>query len=81
MQNIEPGTLLNRVQAAAFLTGRGYKVATATLAKYATVGGGPPFRSFGRKPLYRPDDLLAWAQGRCTGARTSTSDPGTTRAA
>lgn len=73
--------LLNRRDSARFLTERGYKTAEATLAKLACVGGGPVFRSFGRKPLYHPDDLLGWAQGRCTGTRASTSDQGTTRAA
>ena len=68
---------LDRRQAAQFLTDRGYRTAPATLAKLACVGGGPVFRSFGRKPLYQPADLLAWAHGRTTGVRRSTSDPGT----
>ena len=68
---------LGRKDAAQFLTERGYKTAAATLAKLACVGGGPPFESFGRRPLYREVDLLAWAQGRTTGLRRSTSDPGT----
>jgi hypothetical protein len=29
--------------------------------KWACVGGGPKFRRFGRRPLYAPTDLLAWA--------------------
>ena len=60
---------LNRIEAAAFLTKRGYKTAPATLAKRAVTGGGPPFRSWGRKPLYDPEALLSWAQERCTGPR------------
>ena len=66
----------NRKEAARFLTERGYRIAPATLAKLACVGGGPPFRSWGRKPLYREADLLTWAEGRTTGLRRSTSDPG-----
>jgi hypothetical protein len=67
---------LDRKQAAQFLTDRGYRTAPATLAKLACLGGGPPFESFGRRPLYREADLLGWAQGRTTGPRRSTSDPG-----
>ena len=67
---------LDRRQAAAFLTARGYRTAPATLAKLACVGGGPTFESFGRKPLYREADLLAWARAKTTGPRRSTSDPG-----
>jgi hypothetical protein len=67
---------LDRRQAAAFLTERGYRTAPATLAKLASIGGGPVFESFGRKPLYREADLLDWAQSRTTGPRKSTSDPG-----
>jgi hypothetical protein len=73
----EPERLLGRKEAAQFLTERGYRTAPATLAKLACIGGGPPFESFGRRPLYRAADLLAWAQARTTGLRRSTSDPGT----
>lgn len=65
---------LDRREAAAFLTTRGFKTAVATLAKLASVGGGPVFESFGRKPLYREADLLAWVQSRSSGPRRSTSD-------
>ena len=68
---------LSRKEAAKFLTDLGYWTARATLAKLACIGGGPPFESFGRHALYREADLLAWAQGRTTGPRRSTSDPGT----
>ena len=68
---------LDRKEAAWFLTSHGYRTAPATLAKLACIGGGPTFESFGRRPLYRETDLLAWAQARSTGPRRSTSDPGT----
>ena len=67
---------LGRREAAQFLTERGYRTAPATLAKLACIGGGPTFHSFGRKPLYREADLIAWAEARTTGPRRSTSDPG-----
>jgi hypothetical protein len=69
--------LLGRKDAARYLTERGFKTAPATLAKLACLGGGPTFESFGRRPLYRQVDLIAWAQARTTGPRRSTSDPGT----
>jgi hypothetical protein len=65
---------LNRTEAAAFLSERGYRVAYATLNKYATVGGGPVFESFGRRPLYKPSSLLEWVESRTTGPRRSTSE-------
>jgi hypothetical protein len=72
---------LSRREAAQFLADNGYPVAATTLAKYASIGGGPIFESFGRKPLYRSDDLLAWARGKSTGPRRSTSDTGARPAA
>jgi hypothetical protein len=68
---------LDRKEAASFLTSHGYRTAPATLAKLACLGGGPVFESFGRRPLYREGNLLAWAEARTTGPRRSTSDPGT----
>jgi hypothetical protein len=68
---------LDRKEAAQLLTARGYKTAPATLAKLACIGGGPAFESWGRRPLYRETELLAWAKARSTGPRRSTSDPGT----
>jgi hypothetical protein len=67
---------LDRKQAAQLLTDRGYRTAPATLAKLACIGGGPTFESFGRRPLYRQADLLAWARARTTGPRRSTSEAG-----
>ena len=68
-------SLLRRSLAAAFLTERGYRTSPATLAKLASIGGGPKFRSFGRIPLYSEEDLLAWAEARTSILRRSTSDP------
>lgn len=67
---------LSRAEAAAFLSERGFRVAYATLNKYASIGGGPVFESFGRRPLYRPSNLLAWAAQKSSGPRRSTSDAG-----
>lgn len=65
---------LTRAEAAAFLTDRGFRVAYATLNKYATVGGGPVFESFGRRPLYKPAELLAWVASKTTAPRRNTSE-------
>ena len=67
---------LDRKEAASFLTAHGYRTAPATLAKLACIGGGRAFESFGRRPLYRETELLAWPQARSTGLRRSTSDSG-----
>ncbi len=63
----------DRRAAAQFLTELGYKTAPATLARLACVGGGPPFRRFGRKPLYNEHDLCLWAESRLSAPMTSTS--------
>lgn len=62
--NPQPDTLLRRSQTAHLLTKNGYPTATSTLASLRTRGGGPPFRHFGRIPLYRAGDALAWAEAR-----------------
>jgi hypothetical protein len=69
-----PDALLTRRAAAAALTAAGYPVARATLATRAVRGGGPPFRRFGRVPLYRWGDLLDWAEGRMSAPMRSTSE-------
>ena len=67
-------TLLTRDMAAAALTEAGYPVKSKTLATKATRGGGPPYRLFGVRPLYRWGDARAWAQGRLSAPRRSTSE-------
>jgi hypothetical protein len=66
--------LLTRDQVAAALIEAGFPVKPKTLATKATRGGGPPYILFGRKPLYRWRDALAWAQSRCTEPRRSSSE-------
>jgi hypothetical protein len=60
----DPDTLLTRDRTAVALTEVGYPVKAKTLATKATRGGGPPFRKFGPRPLYRWGDSLAWARAR-----------------
>jgi hypothetical protein len=71
-----PDALLTREQSAAALREAGYPISPKTLATQATRGGGPPYRYFGPRVLYRRADLLAWAQGRLSEARSSTSEHG-----
>lgn len=65
---------MSRAEAAEFLKLRGFKVAVATLSKYATCGGGPRYSKFGRKPLYTAADLLEWATSRTTVPRLNSSE-------
>jgi hypothetical protein len=71
---LTPNTLLRRKETAQALDAAGFPVSHTTLATKATRGGGPPFRLFGRVPLYRWGDALAWAEGRLTPPRCSTSE-------
>jgi hypothetical protein len=52
----------------------GVSIKPATLAKLATVGGGPRFEHFGRWPMYRQAELDRWARGRLSPLKTSTSN-------
>jgi hypothetical protein len=65
--------LLTRADAARALTEAGYPVRAASLSTWATRGGGPPFRRFGRKPLYKWSDLLSWARSRLSEPMHNTS--------
>jgi hypothetical protein len=69
-----PDQLLPRVPTATALTEAGFPIAPATLATMATRGGGPPYQSFGVKPLYRWGDAIAWAQARLGAPRCNTSE-------
>jgi hypothetical protein len=66
--------LLSREKTADALTAAGYPVSPATLATKATRGGGPPYQLFGRKPLYRWGNSLAWAQSKLSAPCASTSE-------
>jgi hypothetical protein len=69
-----PDVFLRRAPTAEALTARGFPTKASTLATKATRGGGPPYRLFGRVPLYRWGDSLAWAQSRLSVPRGSTSE-------
>jgi hypothetical protein len=56
---------------------KGVRVAPATLNTLRTRGGGPPFRKFGRIPLYRLKEALDWVDARMSMLRHSTSETDT----
>jgi hypothetical protein len=70
----DPDALLTRSQTAEALTLDGYPVKPKTLATKATRGGGPPYRLFGKRALYRWGDSLSWAESRLSAPRRSTSE-------
>ena len=66
---------LRRCEASTYLEQRhGLTVAGATLAKFASIGGGPLFAKFGRFPLYEPAALDTWAAEKLGKPRASTSE-------
>lgn len=52
----------------------GVPCAPSTLAKLASVGGGPPYKRFGRHPMYFETGLRAWVQSRMSETYSSTSE-------
>ena len=66
---------LRRWEASEYLTiAYGMTVATATLAKLASIGGGPLFQHANRTPLYPKSELDRWALERLGVLKRSTSD-------
>ena len=74
MANFPPDAMLTRDKSAAALSSLGYPVSKATLATLASRGGGPLYRHFGKRALYRWSDLLDWAEARCGAAIRSSSE-------
>jgi hypothetical protein len=68
--------LLTRDETAVALTAAGYPIRSATLGTKATRGGGPPFRRFGTRSLYRWGDAIDWAEGRTAQSRQKRPDEG-----
>ena len=77
----DPDALLTRDRTSEALTAAGYRVATKTLATKATRGGGPPYRLFSGRALYRWGDALDWARGLTTPPRRSTAEADAQRSA
>lgn len=64
---------LDRNEAAKYVTERGLKLSRNTLQKYATVGGGPVYRRFGKRAVYLPSDLDSWLDSKLSAPRSSSS--------
>ena len=62
--------LLTRDNTAEALTKEGFPIKPATLATMATRGGGPPYRMWGRVPVYPWRTSLAWARDRLATPRS-----------
>ena len=67
---------LKRPEASDYVKDKGLPCSPASLCTWATTGGGPPFRKFGRNVVYTTDDLDAWIDSRLSGPKASTCDPG-----
>jgi hypothetical protein len=68
---------LRRWEAAEYLKlAHGIEVASATLAKWASVGGGPAFQKVNRTPLYPITALDTWAGSKLSAQVHSTSELG-----
>lgn len=78
---IDNAALLRRADAAVALTNAGYPISPSTLATMASRGGGPVFRRFGPKVLYRWGDLIEWAEKRSSPFGHSVSECETARKA
>ncbi len=70
----DENALLTRAQGGAALREAGYPVADKTLATKASRGGGPVYRRFGSRVLYRWGDLLQWAESQCSKPQQTTSE-------
>lgn len=65
----------SRSEASDYLRQRyGIRAKPATLAKYASLGGGPIFRHAGRNVVYLQEDLDTWALARMGPSLRSTSE-------
>jgi hypothetical protein len=69
-----PDVLLTRDQTATALTEAGFPTKAKTLATKATRGGGPPYRIYGGRVLYRWRDVLEWAESKLSPLVRNTSE-------
>lgn len=72
--SIPANVWLTREEAALVLRALGYPVASTSLATMATRGGGPMYRRFGLRCLYRRSDLERWARAKLSKPRRSASE-------
>jgi hypothetical protein len=70
--------LRRRAASVYLLETHGIERAPGTLAKLATIGGGPVFQRVGRVPLYSPSDLDDWALSLLSGPMLNVGGRGAT---
>lgn len=66
VSSVNSDQLMTREQVAAALTAAGFPTKAKTLATKATRGGGPPYRLYSARVLYRWGDALEWANSKLT---------------
>lgn len=71
---MEDFQFLRRKDAGAYLKNTYGFGSEKTLAKLATIGGGPVYRKASNAALYRREDLDAWALAKIGEPQASTSD-------
>lgn len=69
----DPDALLTRIQAVDLLNEHGFPIKLGYLTTMVSRGGGPPFRKFGQRALYRRNDVIEWAKNRLGPPVNSTS--------
>jgi len=55
---------MTRREVAEYLSREGYPIRPTTLAKLASIGGGPPFAKFGKRVTYDSARALEWAKAK-----------------
>lgn len=72
-QSVVAPDRMTRIEAAAYLTLRGYPIAVKTLAQYASRGHieGPPYSLANGRVIYERGDLDVWATARTTPKATT----------
>ncbi len=61
-------------EASAYLRSLGLPVAENSLSKYITIGNGPLFNKFGRRVVYKQENLDNWAQSRLSGSHKASCE-------
>lgn len=64
---------LNRSETADYINRLGLTISKLTLQKYATVGGGPTYRRFGKRAVYLVSEINAWVGKKMSSPMASTS--------
>lgn len=71
-----PSNYFSRKEASRYLADRfGVSVAPQTLAKYASIGGGPYFEKFNRDAIYTDLDLAVWVRSKLKPGEAASDAP------